>query len=150
MNITSHYQACRILGVPASAGEKQIKDAYKRLCKQYHPDVQPDPALRRRYYEVTAAYEYLKGAQESRNAAGNPSRIVGGGHAAKAYESKRRSREDYAKWQRQEKKRKQEKREAFEKRQQEYREQKQYEEAMDAIHAIRAAQILRRMMRDGE
>lgn len=147
MNITSRYQACRILGVSISAGPGQIKEAYKRLCKIYHPDVTADPAQQQKYYEVAAAYEYLSGAPGSGNAAGNPSKIIGDQTFGAAYENKRQSREEYAKWQKQEKKRKQEKSKAFEKRQQEYRQQRQYEDAMDAIHAIRAAQIIQKIIK---
>lgn len=56
----------RILGVSKQAAEKEIKAAYRKLAKQYHPDVVKDDADKtQRMYEIQEAYECL-GDEESR------------------------------------------------------------------------------------
>jgi molecular chaperone DnaJ len=48
-----------ILGVRRDAGPEEIKKAYRRLARELHPDVNPDPQLQERFKEVTQAYEVL-------------------------------------------------------------------------------------------
>jgi molecular chaperone DnaJ len=48
-----------ILGVGRDAGAEEIKKAYRRLARELHPDVNPDPHLQERFKEVTRAYEVL-------------------------------------------------------------------------------------------
>lgn len=49
-----------ILGVPRTASEKEIKAAYRRLARRYHPDVNPGNAeAEARFKEINAAYEVL-------------------------------------------------------------------------------------------
>jgi len=48
-----------ILGVRRDAGAEEIKRAYRRLARELHPDVNPDPQLQERFKEVTQAYEVL-------------------------------------------------------------------------------------------
>jgi molecular chaperone DnaJ len=48
-----------ILGVRRDAGPEEIKRAYRRLARELHPDVNPDPHLQERFKEVTQAYEVL-------------------------------------------------------------------------------------------
>lgn len=55
----------KILGVPETASEKEIKAAYRRLSKQYHPD--RNPGAEDRFKEINAAYEVL-GDPEKRKA----------------------------------------------------------------------------------
>jgi molecular chaperone DnaJ len=47
------------LGVAHDATPEEIKRAYRRLARELHPDVNPDPATQDRFKEVTAAYEVL-------------------------------------------------------------------------------------------
>lgn len=55
-----------ILGVGRSAGEKEIKRAYRKLARQYHPDKNPDDkASEERFKEINEAYEVL-GSPENR------------------------------------------------------------------------------------
>jgi molecular chaperone DnaJ len=50
----------KILGVEKTAGEKEIKQAYRKLARKYHPDVNPgDKAAEERFKEVSEAYEVL-------------------------------------------------------------------------------------------
>ena len=48
-----------VLGVSRDASADDIKRAYRRLARELHPDVNPDPATQERFKEVTAAYEVL-------------------------------------------------------------------------------------------
>ncbi|MEZ5093022.1 molecular chaperone DnaJ [Nocardioides sp.] len=53
-----------ILDVPRDADADTIKKAYRRLARQLHPDVNPDPATQERFKEVTMAYEVLSDPQK--------------------------------------------------------------------------------------
>ncbi len=56
-----------ILGVKRDASDKDIKQAYRRLARKYHPDVNPgDAAAEQKFKEVSEAYNVL-GTPESRN-----------------------------------------------------------------------------------
>jgi len=47
------------LGVARDATPEEIKRAYRRLARELHPDVNPDPTTHDRFKDVTAAYEVL-------------------------------------------------------------------------------------------
>jgi len=47
------------LEVAAGASEIEIKKAYRKLARQYHPDVNKDPAAEEKFKEINAAYEVL-------------------------------------------------------------------------------------------
>jgi molecular chaperone DnaJ len=50
----------RILGVSDTATQKEIKSAYRKLSRQYHPDANPgDAAAEERFKEVSAAYDVV-------------------------------------------------------------------------------------------
>lgn len=48
------------LGVPRDAGADEIKRAYRRLARKYHPDVSKEPDAEARFKEMKEAYEVLK------------------------------------------------------------------------------------------
>ena len=47
------------LGVRRDADADEIKKAYRRLARELHPDVNPDPQTQERFKEITQAYEVL-------------------------------------------------------------------------------------------
>jgi curved DNA-binding protein len=48
------------LGVPRGASEDDIRRAYRRLARQYHPDVNKEEGAEDRFKEVSEAYEVLR------------------------------------------------------------------------------------------
>jgi curved DNA-binding protein len=48
------------LGVPRDASNEDIRKAYRKLARQYHPDVNKDPGAEDRFKEVSEAYEVLR------------------------------------------------------------------------------------------
>lgn len=49
-----------VLGVPKDASADEIRSAYRRLARQYHPDVNPDdPAAEEKFKQASAAYAVL-------------------------------------------------------------------------------------------
>ena len=69
------------LGVDRDADSDTIKKAYRRLARQLHPDVNPDPATQERFKEVSAAYEVLSDPEKRRmfDLGGDPFGRGGGG-----------------------------------------------------------------------
>ena len=49
-----------VLGIPKSSTDEEIKKAYRKLAKQYHPDLNPDDKeAEAKFKEVNEAYEVL-------------------------------------------------------------------------------------------
>ena len=49
----------QVLGLREGASEKEIKKAYRRLSKQYHPDLNPSESAVEKFIEIDRAYDYL-------------------------------------------------------------------------------------------
>jgi curved DNA-binding protein len=49
-----------VLGVSRDASAEEIQAAYRRLARQYHPDVNKDPGAEDRFKEIAEAYEVLR------------------------------------------------------------------------------------------
>lgn len=54
------------LGVPRSAGQDDIQRAYRRLARQYHPDVNKRPDAEERFKELSEAYDALSDPETRR------------------------------------------------------------------------------------
>ncbi len=56
MTDTAHYEA---LGVPQDASADDIKRAYRKMARKYHPDVNPSPEADTKFKAAAAAYDIL-------------------------------------------------------------------------------------------
>ena len=60
MNGPEYKDYYKILGVERKADEKEIKSAYRKLARKYHPDVNPgDKSAEGKFKEISEAYEVL-------------------------------------------------------------------------------------------
>ncbi len=57
MDFKDYYQT---MGVPHDASQDEIKRAYRRLARKYHPDVSKEADAEKRFKEMQEAYEVLK------------------------------------------------------------------------------------------
>lgn len=56
----------KTLGVARTASDTDIKQAYRRLARKYHPDVSKEPDAEERFKAVNEAYEVLRDADKRR------------------------------------------------------------------------------------
>lgn len=61
MKYQDYYQ---ILGVSRDASDADIKKSYRKLARQYHPDVNKDASAEEKFKEVNEAYEVLKDSEK--------------------------------------------------------------------------------------
>src|SRR4051812_16784684 len=55
-----------VLGVTRDASDTEIKRAYRKMARDLHPDVNPEPGAKERFQEVTRAYEALTDPEKRR------------------------------------------------------------------------------------
>jgi hypothetical protein len=56
MTLTDYYE---ILGLPVNSSIDEIKKAYRRKARLYHPDINPSPDAKDHFISITEAYEFL-------------------------------------------------------------------------------------------
>ncbi|MBZ0095671.1 MAG: DnaJ domain-containing protein, partial [Sulfuricella sp.] len=56
---TAQRDYYEVLGVPKNADGKAIKDAFRKLALQYHPDRNKEPGAEERFKEIAEAYAVL-------------------------------------------------------------------------------------------
>src|SRR5258707_15706151 len=78
MSVATDYYA--VLGVRRDANAEEIKKAYRRLARELHPDVNPDPVTQERFKEITQAYEVLSDPEKRQmyDLGGDPFAPAGG------------------------------------------------------------------------
>ena len=74
----------RVLGLNPDASDEEVKKAYRRLAKKYHPDLHPgDAEAAKKMQEINAAYEQIKNpekAQRTYQSSGQSSQGPYGGY----------------------------------------------------------------------
>jgi len=56
MTVKDYYE---ILGIPSSSSIDEIKKAYRKKARLYHPDINPSPDAKDHFIAITEAYEFL-------------------------------------------------------------------------------------------
>lgn len=56
---SKYKKSCDVLGVSYEADKYQIKLAYRKKAKEYHPDVNKSPDATKKFQEINEAYEFL-------------------------------------------------------------------------------------------
>ncbi|WP_457598889.1 DnaJ domain-containing protein, partial [Hydrogenimonas sp.] len=54
------------LGVSENASAEEIKRAYRKLARKYHPDINKDPEAEEKFKEINAAYEVLSDPEKKK------------------------------------------------------------------------------------
>ena len=82
----------KVLGVTRSATLEQVKKAFRRKAKQFHPDRNPDRAGEEKFREINSAYEILGDATKRARYDAGRARARSGGKGGSRKESSRAGR----------------------------------------------------------
>lgn len=62
-----------VLGLPDGASQDEVKSAYRKLAKKYHPDVNKEPGAEEQFKKITEAYDNILNPQNNHSPnVGNP------------------------------------------------------------------------------
>jgi DnaJ-class molecular chaperone len=65
MATTTKQDYYELLGVPRKAAQKEIRQAYRKLARKYHPDLNPgDKSSEEKFKQVQEAYDVLSDAKK--------------------------------------------------------------------------------------
>lgn len=82
----------KVLGIPSTATDDEVKQAYRRLAKRYHPDANPgDQNAERRMQEINAAYDEIMNRRTNPNAGRSTGYDPFGGFGGSGYSGSRQS-----------------------------------------------------------
>jgi hypothetical protein len=64
VELPNYYE---LLGITASATDKEIQQAFRNMARKYHPDVCSDPSAAQHFIQVTEAYEILRDSRSRKS-----------------------------------------------------------------------------------
>ena len=64
--LAQHNEYYDLLKLKNTATTKEIRKAYRKLAKEYHPDVNPSPEAQEKFAAIANAYEALKDTEKRR------------------------------------------------------------------------------------
>src|SRR4051812_49635848 len=75
-NGTDYY---KVLGVDRKASQEEIKKAYRKLARKYHPDTNKEPGAEDRFKSISEAYDVLSDPEKRKKYDRGGSVFTGGG-----------------------------------------------------------------------
>lgn len=64
MSMAEKRDYYEVLGLSKGASEDEIKKAYRKMAKKYHPDINKEPGAEEKFKEINEAYEVLSDPQK--------------------------------------------------------------------------------------